>query len=742
MRNLFRSSLLLLFWVGLLVLMPITGQGSLDLDRIQRATVYVMQVQQRGDQLTTTCVGSGTIVDRRGLIVTNAHNTVPNVECPGDVLMIALSVDLDQPPVPTYRAEIAQFDAGLDLALLRITEELNGRLVEPDTLFLPFVEVTDSGQVLLDDTVTVVGYPEQGNDPIETVTGTVSGFVAEPSGGDRAWMKTTAAIPGSMTGGGVYDNAGRLVGVPTTVAVTEMTTANCTVFEDTNGDNLVNRNDRCIPVGDFFNALRPSNFVRPLLRSASLGLSVDKITAPASLQLVTDEPAFTNLLISPSVTNNGQPATVVRTLPTGTNSLYLFFDFQNMNSDTIYELRVSRDGTPDPTFSLAPVRWSGGRDGSWYIGSSGRVWPNGTYDFELFVDGRASGRETIQIGVPAPEASSFRNIAFGLESGDNLVGVGGILPAGTNIKARFVYQNMTPTTQWTIIWYYNDAEIPGSRTTETWGTPDTQTNLREIRLQAPGGFQPGRYRLELGIDGVLAARGDFVVAGADAGAIPRVFSDAYATAAESPQAALESASLDSLASSAQRLYTVFNWEQLSEGILWRMRWSVDDVVFYDQLTPWRGLPTGEGFITRLESVGDLPDGTYRMELLINGIILESVEVEVGIGQLPIDQFAQATGVQLNGRIVDAATGEGIPGISFILISEDYSIQDFTWDSEQVYATAVTDRNGRFQINRLLQYGSPYSVMIAADGYLQIDADGVVVDEESPNPTEITISLTR
>ena len=46
--------------------------------------------------------------------------------------------------MPIYRADIAQADPGLDLALLRITRQNDGRVIDPATLALPFVELGDS----------------------------------------------------------------------------------------------------------------------------------------------------------------------------------------------------------------------------------------------------------------------------------------------------------------------------------------------------------------------------------------------------------------------------------------------------------------------------------------------------------------------------------------------------------------------------------------------------------------------
>src|SRR5690606_34155293 len=129
-------------------------------------TVLVMQARSTGSSLAITCVGSGTIVSRDGLILTNAHNTVTGTNCPGDTLIIALSVRLGEAPIPRYQAEIVQADAGIDLALLRITRQNDGRLIAAGSLALPFVGLADSSQLQLDSTITVVGYPGIGDDPI------------------------------------------------------------------------------------------------------------------------------------------------------------------------------------------------------------------------------------------------------------------------------------------------------------------------------------------------------------------------------------------------------------------------------------------------------------------------------------------------------------------------------------------------------------------------------------------------
>jgi hypothetical protein len=716
-------------------------QPSLDIERLQRATVFVMQTRNNGSDLIVTCVGSGTIISRSGLILTNAHHTLTSSSCPGDTLVIAFNIRDGEAPIPKYRAEIIQADAGIDLALISITRQFDGRLIEPDTLALPFVELADSASVQLDQTIRIVGYPGIGNDPVEVRVGTISGFAAEPSGGEKSWIKTRAEIPGTMSGGGAYDQDGRLIGIPTTAPLGLLSdNTTCLPIQDTNNDGLVTEIDACIPVGGFINSLRPSNFARSLFRAASLGLSVDIPLQPASQSIRLGTPTFDRLFFSPSVNEAGMPTSVIDSLPAGSNSLYLFFDYASMTPETVYELRVTTDGIPNSTFSLAPVRWSGGERGLWYIGSSNQPWPNGVYDFTLFANGIAAGNKRLLIGGGAQSTAVFSDIVFGLlDNRGTPLGNGFVLPTGSIASARFIYRNMQNDVPWTVIWYFNNIEI--ARTEANWSEA-SPNGSKTINLSGEGALFPGNYRVALYVDGRLAATSDFIIAGSQQGVYPQVFQNARFVAANSDEEAPSANPISSFPNTISRLYGLFDWSQIAVGTPWTLRMSVDNEVFFSQTVPWNSPDTGQDFLVRLDAATTIPDGTYQMDLLVNNVPLQSIQAQVGIGQLPIDRFAQASGVQLRGQIFDSETGEGIPGVTFILISEAYSISDFLWRDDQIYATAVTDRTGRFQLDRPLELAAPYSVMIAVDGYLPIAADGFELDAETPNPLELVIPLTR
>lgn len=718
--------------------------AQFDLPRIQRATVLVMQTRTVDGITQITCVSSGTIVTPDGLILTNAHGTLTNPNCPGDSIIIGLSVREGEPPVPSFRAVVAQSDPGLDLALLRINAELNGQPIQSNELTLPFVGVANSDSITLDETIYVVGYPGIGDDIVTTVQATVQGFNSEPRGGERAWFKFVGItggrdITGSMSGGGAYNRDGLLVGIPTTAPLARtIDTANCVQIQDTNGDGLINNSDGCVPLGGAINALRPVNFAQPLLQSAQLNLI---ITRTESTQPVSSlPPRISNLFFAPSVIN-GMPTTVLSSLPSGSSSIYLFFDYENMTPQTVYELRVSVNGSTNAIFSLPPVRWSGGASGLWYIGLTGQPLPNGELSFSLLVDGQlASDPRVIQVGGVAQEQPAFRTIDFLLTEGEERIfGNGYILGVGNTVTAQFTYINMTDGMEWAGVWYYN-----GTAVTQPFGGAWNRgaNGATTTSLSVPGGLLPGRYRLELYIQGGLSGLAEFTIAGTREDIRPRVFTNARFTVANNDQAALTSGSVSEVTTTIQSLYAVFDWESLAPGTIWQIRWSVDNLVFFDTIAPWTLSENGTGYMTRLFSPGGIPDGNYRVDLLMNGILLQSVSAEVGIGQLPLNIFRESEGVLLRGRVIDANTRLGIPDVTIFILNEQFSVVDFQARQNQLYASTVTDRLGNYQFSSLLLYGIPYSLIITADGYLPITVDGIGVDNETDNPLERDIYLTK
>ncbi len=746
-ENLQAAGALLAAAALLLVLVParpVTAQGGADFNNILRSTVYITSVYDVPDGRAVSCVGSGTLISADGLILTNAHNVLDSTRCQVDEIAISLPVRLDEPPVLSYYADLVVYDLGLDLAVLRISRQLDGRRIVPGELRLPFVEVGDSRPLALDDTIAVFGYEGIGNQSVTLSRGTVIGFIAEPKGEERAWLKTSATILGPMAGGGAYDQNGRLIGIPTTAPVSDPGQAlDCRHIQDTNGDGRADSLDACVPMGSFINALRPSYLARGLIRAAQLGVldqgHVASAQVDASLALVRDEPAFGPIRFAPAVNEAGQPTTFVESMPSGTNSLYLFFEYRNMRPGLVYELRTTRNGDSVPVFSQSPALWSGRVNGLWYIGSSGQVWQNGVYEFTLFIEGRAVQTARITIGGAPQPTPMFSDIVFGLLQNNNVIGSGYVLGEGNVVSARFIFRDIPEGAPWSAVWYFEDVEI--NRDTAVWniGPSGAQT------VSISGNLVPGRYRLELYIGDRLSALSNLVLAGGQEGVFARIFENVRFSS-EQVGGAPSGLVTTNFSAGISDLYAFVDWRLLAPGTPWTYRWLVDSEVFFEHTESWAASTSGSEFWFRLSADRSLPDGSYTLEIIIGGQLFVSETARVGMGQLPVTAGDVTAGVQVSGVVVDAETGDGIPGVLFIILEAQYSVVDFLWNEDQILGMSITDSRGVFEIDRLLPYGEFYSVVITANGYLPVTADGIEFDPEleefADNRVEFRLEMNR
>jgi S1-C subfamily serine protease len=227
--------------------------------------------------------GSGTVISPDGLILTNSHVVLPDRFFPVDALGVAFSSAEDQPPQLRYYAEVMQVDESLDIAVIRISSDMNGSLLDNAALNLPYVPLGDADALRLGDAITILGYPGIGGQTITLTRGEVSGFTAEGNRGPRAFIKTSATIAGGNSGGLAADAEGYLIGIPTQLGYGgDDQYVDCRVLADTNRDGFVDDQDNCVPTGGFINALRPINLALPLIEAAREGLVAVHHSDPAA----------------------------------------------------------------------------------------------------------------------------------------------------------------------------------------------------------------------------------------------------------------------------------------------------------------------------------------------------------------------------------------------------------------------------------------------------------------------------
>jgi S1-C subfamily serine protease len=192
-----------------------------------KATVQIYITATIGGQEQPVGWGSGTIISKDGLILTNAHVAMPSAPGLGvyesdptppvdpEDLVVAVVGAEDEPAVPTYRASVISADGYLDAAVIRIDRGFDGKRIDPASLDLPTVPVGNSDAVRVGDDLTVVGFPGIGGNTLSLSSGRVSGFLGDDRIGPRAWIKTDAVISQGNSGGLAANGAGELIGVPT-----------------------------------------------------------------------------------------------------------------------------------------------------------------------------------------------------------------------------------------------------------------------------------------------------------------------------------------------------------------------------------------------------------------------------------------------------------------------------------------------------------------------------------------------
>jgi len=282
MRNVLRIGCLMVLLVAILVAVSgVAGQEGLTSTKrqeIMKGSVDITSLVLDGGELVPVWGGSGTIISEDGLVLTNAHVATDMYDevglngGPMDGLVIAMTSREDRPPTPMYFAEVVAYDAQIDLALLQITRDLDGKPVDAADLALTPVTLGDSDEVHLGDELYIFGYPTIGEGYITFTSGRVSGFEStEQASGEsiRTWIRTDSTIAGGNSGGTGVSAAGELIGVPT-----QLGEAEARRIVDTNGDGVIDENDTAVSIGQL-NELRPINLLAYLTEEQEPAEDVD-----------------------------------------------------------------------------------------------------------------------------------------------------------------------------------------------------------------------------------------------------------------------------------------------------------------------------------------------------------------------------------------------------------------------------------------------------------------------------------
>jgi len=737
-----------------LVLLLVGLTPSIALDRetrfdVMTGVVQISLVKIEDGEVYYLTWGSGTIVTADGLILTNCHvadaikfgfsrDEIPEY----DYLGVGITVRSDRPPQLAFLGEAIQADPYLDLAVIRITHKIDGTPIKPGDLNLPYIERGDSDFIDVGDELNIFGYPGIGGDTVTFTSGVVSGFSLDAAIDGRAWIKTDASISGGNSGGTAVDSNGLLVGVPTRAgAGTGDDPVDCRPVKDTNGDGRVDGNDDCVPLGGFINALRPVQLAEPIIERAILGLPDSPDDPQPSDDGPTGRAKITNLFFAPDINEFNQPTSVITSLPSGARSLYLYFDFDGMSDGSTLEMTVAIDGQVYDDWGLPAGPWSGGTQGKWWIGWDDAEFVDGTYDLTIYVDGDRMGQAQIEVGGPPTNEPAFSNILFDTQesSSGGPVDPSVLIPAGTKtLYAFFDHDNMSSGLEWTRSWLV-DGNV-GLSKDEPWDEGSSGSYALELTSQQ--GLSAGAYRLNLYIEGELAAMSDFWVTGGDDGGgasfDPITFAQGI-DRSDNPVGAAQS-----FATGLTELYAFTGYEGMEDGMDFGVNWYIDGQQVIADSWEWDEGESGPWHYQIYSDPGTLPDGEYGVELMVEDQLVQEGTTTIGTGVRPTPEPDPTPddGVLLEGTITDLDTGRPIAGAVMLVLNPGVTLDTFQWTDAEVYTSDDTDRNGVYSLPYLLERGECYTMIAGAEGYWTFGEDDLCVGPDIPAVAELSIRLEK
>jgi hypothetical protein len=345
---------------------------------------------------------------------------------------------------------------------------------------------------------------------------------------------------------------------------------------------------------------------------------------------------------------------------------------------------------------------------------------------------------TLTVGGADPAAPALLNLVFAqdIDAQGAPVGAGNLLPAGLDrLYAFFDYTAMRDDLTWRRIWYYE-----GDVVAEGEGTWDAGVSGTEwVALESDAPLAPGVYRLELYIEAQLAVTADVVVAGqGDELAFGPI---TFAAGVDVTGQPVDPA--DTFPSGLEALYVFWEYSGMRDGLDWEERWlwNGQEIVRFE--FTWQDGEAGVFWDNLYREGGQsLDDGTYTLALYVEGQPVQTGTAIIGSGAAPTPEPAPGEeGLLLQGYILDADTGRGIPEAGFVVLKPGVSAAAWEGDETQVYTWAVSDRNGYFELSLALERDQRYSLIVGAEDYLPVVEEDVLVSDE-PSPLDVTFRLQR
>jgi Trypsin-like peptidase domain len=194
-------------------LAPVTKQATptttesprKSLTELSAAVVQIRRFAASGEACSNS---TGVVITADGLILTSYRGIAATPGCDNPDLLIAFVDGTDSAPKVRFRGHVAGENAAVDLAVVQIDRDSQGRRV-PLPALTP-VELSHAVIPVEGVAVRTLAFSQAESATLSVLSGTA----ALPSA-EAGWLNLTSPIPSGGAGAGVFDISGHLVGIVT-----------------------------------------------------------------------------------------------------------------------------------------------------------------------------------------------------------------------------------------------------------------------------------------------------------------------------------------------------------------------------------------------------------------------------------------------------------------------------------------------------------------------------------------------
>jgi S1-C subfamily serine protease len=185
---------------------------------------------------------------------------------------------------------------------------------------------------------------------------------------------------------------------------------------------------------------------------------------------------------------------------------------------------------------------------------------------------------------------------------------------------------------------------------------------------------------------------------------------------------------------------VFTYSNMKNNLNWAPTWYLDGEAVINKSYKWDAGASGT-HVRTLSNKSGLPDGAYRLEIVVEGKVLQKGSFSIGSAATPAAP-GTGDGVEVGGTIVDADTNKPIAGAAFIVLQPGITYNDWDGGDESIFTYAVADKRGQFQLPDLLPRGESYTIIAGAEDYNDNYEDDVAVDDSTPDSVDLNLTLQK